>query len=178
MKKLLLIITILFLSTSVYSQIKAVTEKGDTINVFKNGTWTVFSQKENVKVDVNQSNKELEKIITIKAINLGNPNSASGVGFGIQWKNTSNKIIKYIFFEALPYNAVGDIVNGEISRSSYFRGKVTGPIKQEKRKISSWSTAWYNRTIKRIEIVKIDIEYLDGSKIELFADDIKKILLN
>ena len=131
-----------------------------------------------MKVDINQSNKELEKIITIKAINVGRPNSASGVDFSIQWKNTSNKIIKYIFFEAVPYNAVGDIVNGEISRSSYFRGKITGPIKQKKRKTSYWSSAWYNRTIKRIEIVKIDIEYSDGSKMELSADEIQKVISN
>ena len=176
MKKLLLITIILFLSTSVYSQIKAVTEKGDTINVFKNGTSTVFSQKQNVKVDVNQSNKELEKIITISKINLIGPNSASGVGFHIRWKNTSNKVIKYIYFTAVPFNAVGDIMTGQISGSSSARGKVTGPIKPGKRERSSWVAAWYNSTITRIELAKIDIEYVDGSKMKLYADDIHKIL--
>lgn len=67
MKNLLLLITTLLLSTSVYSQIKEVTEKGDTINVIKNEPLTVFSQKQNVKVDVNQNNKKIEgKLNTIK----------------------------------------------------------------------------------------------------------------
>ncbi len=39
MKKLFTIITILSISIQASAQIKAVTEKGDTINVYDNGTW-------------------------------------------------------------------------------------------------------------------------------------------
>ena len=39
MKKLFTIFTILAISVQVSAQIKAVTEKGDTINVYENGTW-------------------------------------------------------------------------------------------------------------------------------------------
>ncbi len=51
MKKLFTIITILSLSTHISAQIKAVTEKGDTITVHENGTWEKLNQVKKI-VDI------------------------------------------------------------------------------------------------------------------------------
>lgn len=42
----------------------------------------------------------------------------------------SDKTIKYVDFEAVPINAVGDVVFCEIRRSSTFYGQETGPYKK------------------------------------------------
>jgi hypothetical protein len=183
MRKLSLIIFLSFLSTSLHSQIKAITEKGDTISVFKNGTWEIYNQKPNVLIDekssildTNSSEVELRKIIRIKRFSSDRPNSVGGVGFNIVWKNTSMKTVNYIYFEVAPYNAVGDIVTGRIGGSSFFRGKVTGPFKPDAGDRAYWSGAWYNNTIKKIKIINIEIEYSDGSTILLSENDIKKVI--
>lgn len=56
-----------------------------------------------------------------------NVNSAGGAEPEIIWRNDSGKTIKYIYFRAVPYNAVGDSVSCRISGDTYARLKATGP---------------------------------------------------
>lgn len=112
---------------------------------------------------------------TIKIINVytSEPNSASGVDIHTIWKNTSNKTIKYISFYWTPYNAVNDEVPCLIRGFKNWGGKVTGPIKpgQVYGYGRSWECLWYNNTIKRATLDKIEIEYMDGtSKIIEYYD--------
>ena len=117
-------------------------------------------------------------IISISKILVTPPNSASGVGWSIIWKNTSKKSIKYARFEVVPYTRVGEIATCEIRDYSNFTGKVTGPVKPgathgRKR---SWSNSWYNNTIDKIELVRIDIEYMDGSTEVLLKENIRHVM--
>lgn len=183
MRKLSLITPILFLSFSLHSQIKAITEKGDTISIFKNGTWKIYNQKPNLIIDkkssgpsANRSENELRKIIRIKKIKSIRSNSVGGVDFYITWKNRSMETVKYIYFAVVPYNAVGDVVSGEIRTHSKFIGKITGPFESGSGQKSYWSSAWYNNTITEIKIVDIEIEYTDGSTILLSENDTKKVI--
>lgn len=54
--------------------------------------------------------------------------SAAGAEPFISWKNDSGKVIKYITFTAVPYNAVGDIVSSTIGNETYVDLKITGPF--------------------------------------------------
>ena len=54
-------------------------------------------------------------------------NSVGGAEPEIIWRNDSGKTIKYIFFTALPINAVGDVVSCRITGDTYSRLKSTGP---------------------------------------------------
>lgn len=97
------------------------------------------------------------------------PNSAGGVDLHIKWKNTSNKTIKYITFDCNLYNAVDDMVACDIKNQYTFRGQVTGPIEPgtvygDNR---SWDNAWWNNSGKYPKIVGIEIEYMDGTIIEI-----------
>lgn len=104
-------------------------------------------------------------------IEPSSPNSADGVDLRIQWKNNSEKTIKYITFECVPYNAVDDIVFSEIGYRSTFRGRVTGPIDYGDGGGNVWENAWYNSTIEYVKLVGIDIEYMDGTEINLSESD-------
>jgi outer membrane murein-binding lipoprotein Lpp len=105
------------------------------------------------------------------------PNSAGGVDLYISWKNNSDKVIKYVDFSVEPYNAVNDKVRSEIGRNSLYKGRETGPFKKGEGSKGNtyWENAWYNNTIKTVQIIGVDIEYMDGTKVTLIGDDLKYI---
>lgn len=105
------------------------------------------------------------------------PNSFGGVDAHIVWKNTSDKTIKYITFELVPYNAVGDIVACDIRGFRRAGGTVTGPIKpgQTYGYGYYWDCMWYNNTIKKIVLTEIDIEYMDGTTKNIAPEDIEHV---
>ena len=68
----------------------------------------------------------------IEIIDIGvGINSADGASVYLHWWNGSGKAIKYISFDLVPYNAVGDRQRCEIRGYSKFTGTVTGPIEPE-----------------------------------------------
>ena len=112
----------------------------------------------------------IKSAIKIKSCKTGNPNTAGGVDLYIAWQNTSKKDIKYITFTVVPYNAVDDIVECDVRDIASFRGKITGPIKAGATTEGNgtyWDCAWYNNTIVRAEIVSAEIEYMDGTTLEI-----------
>ena len=116
-------------------------------------------------------------IIRVSKVYTGNPNSAGGVDFHVVWQNTSNKVIKYCYFTVVPYNSVEDIVSCTIRHQSEFTGKVTGPIDpgQWYGENYSWQNAWYNNTIVKAKLTKIQIDYMDGTSEKLSGEDIKYV---
>ena len=109
--------------------------------------------------------KKAGTLILIDDISPSRPNSAGGVDVEIDITNISDKTIKYIRYTVKPYNAVGDVVRGDISRKSLERLKVTGPIASGERSSrgSVWSNVWYNYSIECIKLTRVDITYMDGS---------------
>lgn len=93
-------------------------------------------------------------------------NSAGGVDVYIAFRNKGEKTIKYVVFTVIPKNAVGDVVECEISGKSTANLKFTGPLAPNS--ISgggwvSWGTVWYNYTLTTAVMTKIQIEYMDGT---------------
>lgn len=116
-------------------------------------------------------------IIRISKVVTDSPNSAGGIDFHVVWQNTSNKIIKYSRFTVVPYNSVNDAVMCSIRHQSEFTGKVTGPINPGEwaGEDRYWECAWYNNTIVRAELKKIEIDYMDGTTVILSGNDIKYV---
>ncbi|HEY5587871.1 MAG TPA: hypothetical protein VIK86_02830 [Candidatus Paceibacterota bacterium] len=106
------------------------------------------------------------------------PNSAGGVDLNILWTNSSKKVIKYIIFEVVPYNAVGDVQSSDIGGDSNFRGKVTGPVNPGENDGggSVWECAWYNSTITSVKLVGVDITYMDDSTASLDSTQVQYVL--
>lgn len=103
--------------------------------------------------------------IIIEKIEHEPPHSAGGVHVDIEVTNISDKPIKYLNYSLKPYNAVGDLVRGEIKRTSLERIREVGPIAPGERSSRNWhwENVWYNSTIKCIRVTRISITYMDKS---------------
>lgn len=119
--------------------------------------------------------QEVKHSIKIKSAYLGHPNRAGGVDAYFYYKNCSDKTIKYLVWEGMPINAVGDPVSCEIRGNSIYHGKDTGPVKPNASGGGVWGCAWYNWTAKKLDIIGVRIEYTDGSKFEIKEDEIALI---
>ena len=102
------------------------------------------------------------------------PNSAGGVDVRLNYKNDSQKIIKYVWFTVAPYNQVKDLQCCSITGKTEVRLKETGPVGpgagRSKRR---WENVWYNNNISFTWLKKIEIEYMDGTTETLTGDQIR-----
>lgn len=134
---------------------------------------------ENIGADLAQS---IRDVIEIYEVYPYKPNSAGGVDLHISFTNKSDKTIKYIHFSVTPYNAVGDAMRCDIRNYSSFTGYLTGPLEPGYEGYSRhgnfistevWGEAWYNYSIKSVELDSVRIEYTDGSTFSLYGDEVK-----
>ena len=101
------------------------------------------------------------------------PDTAGGVGVLISIKNDSEKTIKYVIFEVIPYNAVNDVAPSSIGGETNKWLKITGPINPGANNMDSiWESQWYNFSICTVKIVQIDVIYMDGSMETIREKDI------
>ena len=140
--------------------------------------------------------------VVITAANISVPNAIDGVTLLVSWANTSTKAIKYVKFEAQPYNAVGDPVKCEVRKSGRREFTCTGPFFPSGPDGRSsldvllnnlrdpldpsypdgsifdgfkFRHAWYNGSIRCVEIVSCEVIYMDNSS-EIFQEaDLPKI---
>lgn len=151
----------------------------EKITVLKNQAKELQSQYKSKleEKDKQDAINKVRNIIEVTNVSTSNPNSAGGVDLRILWINKSDKAIKYVVFHTQPYNAVGDIVNSDITNDSAFNGKVTGPIAPGTFYGGNtvWECAWYNNSIVKAEITGIDITYMDGSTETLDGEQIQEI---
>jgi hypothetical protein len=94
------------------------------------------------------------------------PNSVGGVDVEFAVKNLDpRRTIKYLTLTVVPYNAVGDAVRSSIDGKSAVRLRYTGPLASGKTEsYAGWSTVWYNATISCVELRRMEVEYMDGSR--------------
>lgn len=118
---------------------------------------------------------DVKHSIKIKSAYLSRPNSAGGVDAYFYYKNYSDKTIKYLIWEGVPINAVGDPVSCEIRGNSIYFGKDTGPVRPNTSGGGVWDCAWYNWTAKKLNIKGVKIEYTDGSIFEIKEEEIPLI---
>lgn len=115
--------------------------------------------------------------IIVHSITPSTPNSADGVDCTMKVEYINNKTIKYVTYEFEAYNAVGDKVRGRIRNVDKLYGEVTGPIMPMiGYKVHYWENAWYNSTIECIKLIRIDVEYMDGTK-KHYLNDIPKLII-
>jgi len=127
-------------------------------------------KKEQDSIDIviiEEEKKNLRDSIEIIKLYTSNPNTYGGVDLHIVWKNKTKRVIKYANFRVSPINAVGDKVYSEFKHNSI--AVVTGPIKPNG--VSGygtyWDCVWYNSTIKKCVINSVELEFMDGSKLEI-----------
>ena len=99
---------------------------------------------------------------------MSGANSAGGVSVRITFQNDTQKTIKYVYFDVVPYNAVKDAQRCTISGKTKAELSFTGPIEPGAvcRNIY-WENIWYNRTITTLDLVMVEVLYMDGSSEKL-----------
>lgn len=101
------------------------------------------------------------------------PNSAGGYSVKWDFKNTTGKTIKYATFWFTPYNAVNDEVSCSIRHTSTAGVTYTGPLADGQINTGSyWENAWYNNTIHTVKMIKVYVEYMDGTDEHIYPSDI------
>lgn len=119
----------------------------------------------------------VKKSIQLEGYALHSPNSADGCDMTIRFRNLSKQTIKYIVFICKCYNAVDDVVYCDIRGYSTFRGQVTGPIKYNGTNWDSyyWECPIYNGTARKMDIIGIEIDYMDGTELNISAEEMKYV---
>lgn len=121
-------------------------------------------EKENKKIE------EIKSSIKVTRVWNARPNSAGGVDLYINWKNLSDKVIKYAYFTVEPYNSVNDIVTCTIRHYSRFTAQDEGPYSKGQGTSGTgyyWENAWYNHSIRGVNLKSVRIEYMDGTSLDI-----------
>lgn len=111
--------------------------------------------------------------VAVTTLMLKAPNSAGGVGFYMDFTNTSGKTIKYAEFGLTPFNAVGDVVTSSVSHQSLETVKYTGPfapgVSTDDFAVTfnggtvGFSNVWYNSDITCVQLDLVRITFTDGT---------------
>ncbi len=119
----------------------------------------------------------VKRSIQIDNYYLDKPNSADGCDMAIKCRNLSTKTIKYVVFVCCFYNAVDDLVSCDIRGYYKFRGKSTGPIKYNQTNWDSyyWECPIYNSSARKMEIIGIEIDYMDGTELNISVEEMKYV---
>lgn len=156
---------------------RLVMRSNDMINKINQATMEAEQKKlEEEKKTIEDKVKE---IIRVTKLAKSKPNSAGGVDLFIGFENKSEKVIKYITFDVIPYNAVGDPVKCDIRRRSLFGAKSTGPYNigegLEGDYSGYWENAWYNYHVETLSLNEINIEYMDGTTVTLSGEELNYV---
>lgn len=104
---------------------------------------------------------------------MNGPNSAGGVSVRFDFKNLTGKTIKYASFWCVPKNAVNDVVSCSIKGKSENGVRLTGPVAPDALSTGNlWENAWYNSTITTCVMLRVYVEYMDGTSETIQASDI------
>ena len=122
---------------------------------------------QNVQEELSLGQAYRDSIQIIK-VTTDKPNNTGGVNLYIKWKNNTRRVIKYVRFKVSAINGVNDEVYSETDTYNLPACViVTGPINPNQ--ISGndiyWECVWYNYSIKRCVIRKMEIDFMDGSTV-------------
>lgn len=120
------------------------------------------------KVEI-ESAISLKSPIAISAIHAER-NYADGISVSMTYKNIDeSRSVKYATFKVVFINRVNDVVKGEIKGKEYALLKSTGPFKPNEVSwggFNEWTNVFYHANADKVEVVSIDVEFMNGEKIE------------
>lgn len=120
-------------------------------------------QKDSLMRIYTSKEKDIFNHIAFTKVSL-HTDSAGGNDITINYINTSNKTIKYIWFNCDYYNRVDDKVLCEIRGAKLSRLKETGPVLPgSEGEGGEWEHVIYNHSAEYVIIKNIQINYMDGS---------------
>jgi hypothetical protein len=97
-----------------------------------------------------------------------------GTSFTFEIENLSKRILKYITFNIIGYNAVDDKVTDRGSSLKSVKG--VGPIGKNESGSFSFPYVWFTDIVQSFKVISIKIDYMDGSS--SIIDNPKNITLS
>lgn len=147
--------------------------EGDTLLILDEPWDDIDSTYEGDVVGLSQGSEigdipydEFKRYVKILGVETSIPNSAGGVDATVKFKKTDTETeesIKYLSFWVIPYNAVDDVEYSEIGNKSEAKLRVVGPIDTNENDSATFECVWYNNVIDHAEIVRVEVEYMDGT---------------
>lgn len=107
---------------------------------------------------INRAKKHKSPIAVTNAA-IYDINSADGVSIYIDYINTSDKVIKYIDFELIPYNRVYDPLPAKTKIAQVVNFIKSNSVINH----SAWDCIWYDSSLLYFEIKSIKVIYQDNS---------------
>jgi len=113
-------------------------------------------------IKVKRWSDKIKNSIKITSCYLTSSEYGNGKNIYLYYVNKSKKTIKYVTFHGYIINSVGDYTD-------MIDLKSIGPIKSGKNNVDSyyWEDIVYDYHAKNFDIHRIDVEYVDGSKITI-----------
>ena len=102
---------------------------------------------------------------------------------GVEWNfkltNNSDKTIKYVVMEWYCYNGVGDLIRCEITGKSSHSVKFTGPLEPgQTTNTQRNTTLFYNHSYKSAKLTKLQVEFMDGTVINITSQGYSDIIVD
>lgn len=117
---------------------------------------------------------DFKRYVKILGVETSKPNSAGGVDATVKFKKTdaeTEESIKYLSFWVTPYNAVDDVEYSDIGNKSEAKLRVVGPIETNENDSATFECIWYNSVIDHAKIVRVEVEYMDGTVVSCSDSD-------
>lgn len=112
-----------------------------------------------IKQDLINRAKKHKSPIAVTNAAIYDINSADGVSIYIDYINTSDKVIKYIDFELVPYNRVYDPLPAKTKIAQVVNFIKSNSVINH----SAWDCIWYDSSLLYFEIKSIKVIYQDNS---------------
>lgn len=113
--------------------------------------------------------------VLITNLSCSMPESNGAVNLYIDWTNQTEKVIKDITFMVQSLNEFGKPVYCYKGNYSMYVASASGPWKPGdgmSHETMYWEDVWYNSSVKEVKLLRVDVEYSDGT-IESIADSEK-----
>ena len=113
--------------------------------------------------------------VLITNLSCSMPESNGSVNLYIDWVNQTEKVIKKITFMVQSLNEFGKPVYCYKGNYSMYVASASGPWKPGdgmSHETMYWEDVWYNSSVKKVKLLRVDVEYSDGT-IESITDSEK-----
>ena len=167
------------LAKTLHSKYAGYDEDVEAQQLAANAQKTIDDEKAKAEAEAKKTKEEkVHNIIRITRLECSRPNSAGGVGIYLEFINMHpEKTIKYLEVTVVPKNAVGDTQYCDIRDYARYTCEATGPYAPGDGLRPDdnwwWGNAWYNSTIKYIELTGVWVEYMDGTYTSLTSDELE-----
>lgn len=128
------------------------------------------AEETSLKIQIKELSEALDYVKKLKPKGLGllswsydESDVLTGIDISFNVLNPTNKTIKYIWFNVVGYNPVGDKVIDPLKRTALLSLRAVGPIAPDEHGTYYFERAWHTNLVDTVKIISIKVQHMDGS---------------